>query len=334
MSQAERSRRTPSRDGRSRQVGQIAVVGSANADFVVNVSRQPAAGETLRGSSLAVTPGGKGANQAVAAAKLGSAVAFVGCLGRDAHGDLLYASLTDAGVDPSGLTWVDTPTGVAVVVVSADGENSIIAVPGANACLTPQLAAEQGHIWRESEVVVLQLEIPLPTVHMVATQTSGRVIVNYAPAAAGDPDVLAIADPLVVNETEASFLLGEDWHGVANERSLFALRRLGARSVVLTSGAAGSTVLQHDSPAVHIPARSVRAVDATGAGDAFVGAIASQLSVGSDLIESVVFATEVAAVAVTRQGAQKSYPIMAEIRPASLKRDYQGGKRPIDEKNH
>ena len=293
----------------------IVVVGSANADLVLEIDHRPAAGETVLGSDLVVTPGGKGANQAVAAGRLGGDVAFIGCVGDDGHGALLRASLADAGVDVTHLSAVDAPSGNAIILLTPDGENSIIVSPAANRHVTPGLLDGCREAWAEAAVLVLQLEIPLETVVHAATRvhrSGGRVVLNAAPAAPLPPEVLAAADPLVVNESEAAVLLGG---GAAGPReTAAALLGLGPRSVVLTLGEEGAVHAEPGSPPGHVPARAVAAVDTTGAGDAFVGALAVELAAGRDLRAAVTRATDVAAVAVGRRGAQASYPTLEELR--------------------
>lgn len=300
---------------------QIVVVGSVNADLVVSVDRRPAAGETILGGPLRITPGGKGANQAVAAALLGARVAFVGRTGDDAYGLLLRTSLTRAGVDLANLAVAAGPTGVALITVTPDGDNSIIVSPGANALVTTddiQLAAP---LLTSDAVLVLQLELPLPVVAAAvraARAVGARVILNLAPAATVDPDILASCDPLIVNEHEAAFLLGAgpgrdsgelDPAGTQDEWGTVARRLLdlGPRSVVVTLGGSGAVVATADL-LVRVPATRVEVVDTTGAGDAFVGALAWRLAAGDDLVTAAGAAVRVATVSVTRPGAQPSYP--------------------------
>ncbi|MCR6493592.1 ribokinase [Cellulomonas sp. P24] len=314
---------------------QVVVVGSANADLVLDIDHRPAAGETILGSDLVTTPGGKGANQAVAAGRLGTDVAFVGCIGADAHGELLRASLTGAGVDLQGLRVVDAPTGSAIILVTPDGENSIIVSPSANRHLTPALVDELRPVWAGATVLVAQLEIPLETVASMlpeAHASGTRVVLNAAPAAILPDEVLSVADPLVVNESEAAFLLAHAGTATPHDgwaepgEVATALLSLGPRSVVLTLGAAGAVLVERGivlgddgarsatSPdVVRIPGHTVAVVDTTGAGDAFVGALAAHLSEGVDLPEAVRRANDVAAVAVTRRGAQESYPTREEL---------------------
>lgn len=302
----------------------ILVVGSANTDLVMCVDHRPAGGETVMGSDLVTSPGGKGANQAVAAGLLGGNVSFVGCVGRDGGGQLLRSSLAAAGVDLRHLREVDAPTGSAVILLTPDGENSIVVSPSANSRVEPDVAEELAELWHETAVLVVQLEIPLGTVESVVARAAGagvRVVLNAAPAAALGPATLGAADPLVVNEAEAAFLLGaatrpdptiEDDLALAT-----ALLGLGSHSVVLTLGARGAVGVervQGASPRTfHVPARRVVAVDTTGAGDAFVGALAVGLAARIDLESAVRRSTAVAAHAVTRRGAQDSYPTAAEV---------------------
>ncbi|MFD1506705.1 ribokinase [Georgenia yuyongxinii] len=308
---------------------QVVVVGSANADLVLDIDHRPAPGETILASDVVTTPGGKGANQAVAAGKVGGRVAFLGCVGDDDHGRLLRGSLEGAGVDATGLRTVAAPTGTAIISVTPDGENSIMVSPGANRHVTPAMLTGLQDVWASAAVVVLQLEIPMESVAAVAAGATGRVVLNAAPAASLPAEVLAVADPLVVNESEAEFLLAEagaadgatspDGEGAPGGDSLAArLLALGPRSVILTLGAAGSVIVERAPdggarPPVWVPARRVAATDTTGAGDAFVGALAVRLAAGASLTEAVELATAVAAVAVTRRGASTSSPTLVEV---------------------
>ena len=302
----------------------VVVVGSANADLVLDVHHRPAAGETILGSDVVTTPGGKGANQAVAAGRIGGRVAFIGCVGDDEHGARLRTSLTGAGVDLTGLRTVAAPTGNAIIIVTPDGENSIIVSPAANRQVSPQMLDELEAVWAGAAVLVVQLEIPIETItHLVprAHTRGARVVVNAAPAAALPAEVLAASDPLVVNESEAAFLLdraGRSGEATAPSAVATDLLALGPRSVVLTLGSAGAVLVERDDDgapraAVAVPARRVTAVDTTGAGDAFVGALAVELAVGAELELAVRRATEVAAFAVGRRGAQDSYPTPADL---------------------
>lgn len=298
-------------------MGTIAVIGSANADLVVQVDRRPAGGETILGSDLVVTPGGKGANQAVAAGLLGGDVRFVGAVGADANGDLLRGSLADAGVDVSRLGTADAATGVALIFVTPDGENSIVVAPGANSTVTPAHVAACEPGWATADLVVMQLEVPMTTVECVAAtcaRAGTRFLLNAAPAAVPPSAVLRACDPLVVNRSEALLLLGDDPGSTADPEQLARrLTLLGPRSVVLTLGADGALALEADGSVHHQAARRVTAVDTTGAGDAFVGALAVELAAGGTLAAGLARATDVAAVSVQRPGAQSSYPRASEV---------------------
>jgi ribokinase len=280
----------------------IVVLGSANADLVVGVDRRPGPGETVLGSDTTVLPGGKGANAAVAAGRLGARVAFLGAVGRDVYGDLLVDSMTSAGVDVALVRRAERPTGIAYITVTPDGENSIVVSPGANASLT----VDDVHLGA-ARVLAASLEVPVPVVeHAVAmaAASGARAVVNLAPAARLSPAALSTVDPLVVNEHEAGWLAGS-----TDPRRLLDL---GPRSVVITLGARGAVLA--DGTGVHeIPAPSVKPVDTTGAGDAFTGALAVGLASGQDLVRAAELAVRVAAVSVTRRGAQPSYPTLAEL---------------------
>jgi ribokinase len=294
----------------------LLVVGSANADLVIGVDRRPAAGETVLGSDLAVHPGGKGANQAVAAARLGARTAVIARVGDDAHGRLLGTSLRSAGVDTTGLLVGGAATGVALIVVDPSGDNSIVVSPGANARLSPADVAAAGELMARSRVVSLQLEIPRDTVAAAAaaaTRAGARVVLNPSPPAPLPPEVLAVCDPLVVNEHEARLLL-DGAPGTLGTPGDWAagLVALGPRSVVVTLGAGGALAATAQR-SVLVPSLPVTAVDTTGAGDAFTGALAWRLGRGDDLVTAVRFAVRVGAAAVTRPGAQQSYPTVSEL---------------------
>jgi ribokinase len=284
----------------------LVVVGSANADIVVKVNRRPAAGETVIGSDTTVMPGGKGANCAVAAARLNTAVALISSVGEDGYGELLLASLREAGVATDMVRRVDRPTGTAYIMVTPDGENSILVSPGANNALR---AADIDAWFGAPKVLVASLEVPVSTVeHAVAVAVARgvRPVLNLSPLAELSEHTLAALDPLVVNEHEAGWLLGGD--GV-DPRGLLDL---GPKSVVVTLGARGAVVATADE-LVRIAAPKVVPVDTTGAGDAFTGALAARLAVGDELPDAARFAVRVAAVSVTRRGAQPSYPAAAEL---------------------
>ncbi|MER5177108.1 ribokinase [Streptomyces sp. NPDC002896] len=286
----------------------LLVVGSANADLVIGVDRRPGPGETVLGSDLAVHPGGKGANQAVAAARLGARTALLARVGDDAHGRLLLDSQRAAGVDTVGVLTGGAPTGVALITVDPSGDNSIVVSPGANARLTPEDVRAAKALLASARVVSAQLEIPLETVAEVVRGLAdgSRFVLNPSPPAPLPAEVLAACDPLVVNEHEARVILGGS-AGDAPEEWADGLLALGPRSVVITLGAEGALVADGAS-AVRVPSVNVAAVDTTGAGDAFTAALAWRLGLGEDLPTAAAFAVRVGAAAVTKEGAQASFP--------------------------
>ncbi|MFD2417983.1 ribokinase [Amycolatopsis pigmentata] len=284
----------------------LLVVGSANVDLVVPADRRPGAGETVLGGDTVVSPGGKGANTAVAAARLGADVALAGAIGDDAYGTILTESLRGAGVHTDLLRTVHRPTGVAYITVTPDGENSILVSTGANAELAP---ADVEGASSGAKVVVASLEVPLPTVERAITVAAGagaRTLLNLSPAADVGETVLAAVDVLVVNEHEAAWLLGSSAEPAR-------LLELGPRAAVVTIGARGALVAT-PSGTVEIAAPKVKAVDTTGAGDAFTGALAAALADAEELETAARRAAEVAAISVTRPGAQPSYPSAQELR--------------------
>ncbi|MHC3814458.1 ribokinase [Streptomyces sp. DT9] len=293
----------------------LLVVGSANADLVVGVDRRPAAGETVLGSDLAVHPGGKGANQAVAAARLGARTALLARVGDDAHGRLLLESQRSAGVDTTGVLVGGAPTGVALITVDPTGDNSIVVSPGANARLTPADIRAAAPLLAAARVVSVQLEIPLETVVETARvlPAGTRLVLNPSPPAPLPAEVLAACDPLVVNEHEARFILGQG-AGTTPESWARALTALRPRSVVITLGAGGALAADtRTGEYVRVPSPEVDAVDTTGAGDAFTAALAWRLGLGEELPMATALAVRVGAAAVTRQGAQASFPTAEEI---------------------
>ena len=296
----------------------LLVVGSANADLVIDVERRPGAGETVLGSDLAVHPGGKGANQAVAAARLGARTALLARVGDDAHGRLLLDSQRAAGVDTVGVLVGGAPTGVALITVDPSGDNSIVVSPGANSRLTPQDIRAAACLFQTSRVVSAQLEIPLETVVAVAASLApgSRFVLNPSPPRPLPAVLLAACDPLIVNEHEAKVILGGSATGGEPEDWARILLAKGPRSVVVTLGAQGALVASAEGVTRVAPVK-VDAVDTTGAGDAFTAALAWKLGTGSSLAEAAAYAARVGAVAVTRRGAQESFPTAEEVEAVS-----------------
>jgi ribokinase len=293
----------------------IVVLGSLNMDLVVQVGRLPVPGETVLGGTFQTAGGGKGANQAVAAARVGGRVGLIGCLGHDAYGRQLRALLRRDAIDLRAVRQVFEPTGVAVVVVESGGQNLIAVVPGANDCVSPaDVAAAQPAIAR-ADVVVAQLEVPLEAVTAaaaVARQAGVPFILNAAPARAGLEKLLEDVDVLVVNETELGVVSDRPIEPGAEGEAARALIDRGPRTVVVTLGAHGAVVVDRHA-ACHIPAFDVAAVDATAAGDAFVGALAARFRGPDTLLAAARYASAAGALACTRRGAQPSLPWAEEI---------------------
>ncbi|WP_285391943.1 ribokinase [Streptomyces sp. RKAG337] len=304
----------------------LVVVGSLNMDLSVTVPRLPRPGETVSGADVVRGPGGKGGNQAVAAARLGARVRMVGMLGDDTHGVELRAALTAEGIDDSTVgTLPATASGLALIVVQHDGENTITLSPGANHHLDEATlrSLTEGTVANRADTVLLQLEVPLPTVLAAAREARAAgalTVLNAAPLPGPGPlpaELLRAVDVLIVNETEAAGLLGlpdapsagrdEDWTARAER-----LRLLGPGTVVVTLGAAGA-VAADARGGLSEPGFPADAVDTVGAGDAFCAQLAIALGLGRPLAESVRRACAAGAVAATRHGAQNALPTRAEV---------------------
>ncbi|MER7456291.1 ribokinase [Micromonospora sp. NPDC126480] len=286
----------------------VVVVGSANMDLVATAPALPRPGETLLGTDFVMVPGGKGANQAIAAVRAGAACAFLGAIGSDSFGVTIRARITAAGVDSTGLRVVYGTSGVALVMVNAEGENAIVVSPGANASMTG-LTEPELTVVREADVLVAQLEIPVETVTeaAVAARAAGtRVVLNAAPARSLPRELLDATDVLVVNESEAQALTGR---GLDEPQALLDL----APRAVLTLGAAGAWYGDRDGTSVHVPAVRVEAVDSTAAGDAFTAALAVGWGEGRDVVDAVRWAAAAGAACVRRLGASVALPHRAEI---------------------
>lgn len=296
---------------------QIVVVGSANTDLVVRVPTLPRPGETVSGGTFFTARGGKGANQAVAAARAGGSVALIACLGDDALGDETFAALTAEGIALHAVRRVPhTPSGVALILVDERGENSIAVAPGANALLTPEQVVPSIERLSPMDVLVAQLETPLETVvaaARAANRVGARVILNPAPARALPDELLQLVSVLTPNETEAARLAGMSLDGErALEDAATALLQRGVGAVAITLGADGVYVA---TPGLRemIPGHRVKTRDTTGAGDVFNGTLAVALAEPMPLGEAVRFANAAAAFSVTRDGAQPAAPRRDEI---------------------
>jgi ribokinase len=304
-----------SNSGGDRGAGRVVVVGSANVDVVVDVPRHPRGGETILGGEVRRSPGGKGANQAVAAARAGGAdTVLVGALGSDDGAELLLRSLAGSGVRTSGVRRVGAPTGTALITVTPDGENAIVVAPGANDHVTVDDDA-RGLI-AAADVILVQLEIPVETV--IAAAAARRpgvpIVLNAAPSRELPEGVWRAVDVLVVNEHEAADLAGRGGKNPAQEPAELA-RELLARvpAVVVTLGGDGALVARRGHGDVRVAGIDVDVVDTTGAGDTFCGVLAAELARGADLADAARVAGVAGALAVTRAGAQESVPDRDEV---------------------
>jgi ribokinase len=307
--------------GAATTIKPLVVLGSVNADLVLRCQRLPLPGETVNGESFSTLQGGKGANQAVAAARLGAQVGFIGCVGDDDFGRAARQTLQQEGMDTSHLhTMPGVPTGVAMILVEASGQNCIALSPGANAQLTTAHVDAAAQMICQAGLLVCQLESPLPAVLRavaLARQAGVPVLLNPAPAQPLPAELLAGVDVLVPNESEAAALLGETSLVGFDARGAAArLRALGPGIVLVTLGAAG-VQLDDGSHPQHLPAPRVQAVDTTGAGDTFIGAFSAARCAGLSTAYAVAFAQQAAALSVTRRGAIASMPTRAEVLAAA-----------------
>ncbi len=293
---------------------EIVVVGSANLDLVVDVDVIPLVGETVLGGDLRRIPGGKGANQAVAAARLGRRVALIGRVGDDEGGAILRSALDADGVGIGEVRTVEgVPSGVALIAVGRDGDNAIVVSPGANARLSGSDVVEAAPLLAAATVTLLQLEVPVEAVTEAAVASAGIVILNPAPAP-HEPlpaDLIAAVDIMVPNQTELAALTGHEGPVDATTAAHLA-RRLPCDAVVVTLGSEGALVVE-GTDTTHVPAPRVDPVDTTAAGDSFCGALADALVRGATVVEAAHWAVRVGAVTTLRPGAQPSLPTADEV---------------------
>jgi ribokinase len=296
----------------------IVVVGSINMDLVVTAAHIPAAGETILGTDFQNHPGGKGANQAVAAARLGVPsglqVQMIGQVGSDDIGKQLRDGLNKAGVDTSSVGTASGSSGVALISVSATGENSIVVIPGANTQVTPAFLDQHAEKIRKAGLVLAQLEIPLETVvHLATLCTNAGVplILDPAPARELPAELFRQVAWFTPNETETAFYIGETEKNLAT--SAQELQAKGIKGVVLKLGSKGAFLADHSGSEMRIQPFHVQAVDSTAAGDAFNGAFAAAITMGQSRLEAAMFASAAAAISVTRKGAQSSMATLEEV---------------------
>jgi len=295
----------------------IVVVGSLNMDLVVRTPRLPLPGETILGHDFRTIPGGKGANQAVVAARLGARVSMVGRVGDDAFGRTLLDQMVREGIDITHVEVDDVaPTGIAMITVDNEGQNSIVVASGANFRLTPAQAVAALDTLPPYDALVLQLESPLDAMMAAARSArdaGARVILNPAPARPLPDALLDAVDVLIPNESEAALLTGMPTQTPAQAEA--AARRLlarGLQAVILTLGSAGALVMTGNE-SIHLPPHQVEVVDTTAAGDAFVAGVAVGLGEGMALVEAARLGNAAGALTVTRMGAQSSFPSKEEV---------------------
>jgi ribokinase len=295
----------------------VVVIGSLNMDLVTRAPRLPRGGETLIGESFATVSGGKGANQAVAAARLGAQVSMVGCVGSDAYGEELRGALLAEQIDCQAVSTVDDSSGVALIVVDDNSQNAIVIVAGANGALTPEVIDRFDAVLQAADVIICQLEVPDASVgHALkrGRELGKTVILNPAPASRPLPaDWYASIDYLIPNESEASALSGLPVDSLASaETAASRLIAMGAGKVIITLGAQGS-LFANGKSFEHFPATKVKAVDTTAAGDTFVGGFAAALAAGKSEADAIRFGQVAAALSVTRAGAQPSIPTLSDV---------------------
>jgi ribokinase len=297
----------------------IVVVGSINVDFVVTASRIPVSGETITGDDVQLHFGGKGANQAVAIARLGYPVHMIGMVGSDSFGSQVRTGLQQSGVGVGAVAMVEGSTGAATITVSHAGENAIVVIPGANAYVTPEYLDQHQELIRGAGVVLAQLEIPMTTIAHLAElchRCGVQLILDPAPARPIGPEILSRVSWFTPNETEAEYFAAQIDPGLASaspERVARAFVETGVGAVALKRGSQGVLLLVDGRGAEILPAPQVVAVDTTAAGDAFNGAFATGLMLGMDPHEAGRFACAAAALSVTRRGAQTSMPARSEV---------------------
>lgn len=291
----------------------IVVIGSINMDLVARTPRIALAGETLIGTGFETTPGGKGANQAVAVARLGYPIAMVGMVGEDVFGMALLNNLADAGVDAAAVAKVSGPSGVAQIQVADNGENSIIVVSGANAKVTPDAIDKHAALISSAGMVLCQLELPIETVSRmleICAESGVPVMLDPAPAAPLPQSIWSRTAWFTPNESEATFYLGAR---TSPEEAARKLLDKGLKGVVLKRGAEGAYVAAAEGTSAFVPAFSVDAIDTVGAGDCFNGAFAVALLEGNHPWAAARFASAAAAISVTRRGAQASMPSRRDV---------------------
>ena len=295
----------------------IIVIGSSNTDMTVLADRLPAPGETVLGGDFKMGQGGKGANQAIAAKRLGGDVTFICKVGRDVFAENSIKAYEKDGLDTSSIIRCDTPSGIALITVDSKAENCIVVAGGANGKVTEADIEGIADDIKGAAVLLMQLEIPIPAVikaAKIARKAGVRVVLNPAPATALPAELLENVDIIIPNETEMSLLTGIQVHDQkSTAEAVGAMRKTGVKDVIVTLGSKGSLVCENGKEPVLVPAFKVKAVDTTAAGDTFCGGLCVALVEGKSLVEAATFASKASSVTVQRMGAQDSIPFRREL---------------------
>ena len=298
-------------------MSKITVVGSLNMDISITVPKIPDLGETVIGDGLMLCPGGKGANQAVAAAKLGGKVSMIGCVGNDAHGKSLLNNLSVNNVDIDSVKVLDDiPSGLALIGIY-DGDNMIFVYPGANSHITPEIIEANEELIKDSSLMVLQLEIPMETVEFAVSLSKKykvKVLLDPAPARQLSDKLLSQVDILTPNQNECEIITGKKIEDIDDvKKAISVIKDMGVKQVIVTMGSEG-VIYNRQNEIIYKPAQKVKVVDTTAAGDSFNGALAVALSQGKSLDEAIDFANIVGSLTVTKKGAQPSLPTIEDVR--------------------
>lgn len=300
-------------------MGKVVVIGSSNTDMVVRSPKMPLPGETILGGEFDIIPGGKGANQAVAAARAGGEVTFISKVGSDDFGKQAVTGYAKDGINTECiLIDENTPSGVAIIIVdSASGENSIVVAPGSNARLTPNNIQSFEDIITKADVLLVQLEIPVETVAealRIAKLNNVKTILNPAPAQHLSDEILSMVDIITPNESETNILIGlEPYDDNTTKNAARCLIEKVNESAIITLGSKGVYVLSKSGENEFVPTSKVNAIDTTAAGDTFNGYLAAEIASGKNLIEAITLANKAAAISVTKKGAQPSIPFINDI---------------------
>jgi len=295
----------------------ILVIGSSNTDMTIKSPRLPAPGETILGGTFVMGPGGKGANQAVAASRLGGDVTFICKVGRDMFGENAVKGYQKEGIDTSHTLYSDQASGTALILVDDSGENCIAVAPGANGDLSPADIDSVADVIKKADYLILQLEIPVESVlraAKIAHEAGVYVILNPAPACKLHEEIFKYISLITPNQTESALMTGIEVKDEASRtKAIDSFHKMGVKDVIVTLGSKGSLVCQGNEQ-IMVEALKVKAVDATAAGDTFCGAVCVALSEGKTLEEAARFATKASALTVQKMGAQSSIPYITDIK--------------------